>query len=165
MYGLFAGLFATGHQRAIDARRRGHRQRYLLWSAAAAICAAFGMAVLLSLGALFWVVGWWWANAILAWWVGVPLVGAAAAMRIAVPLGQPRLAYHLARRATWAGEDPEAAALVIAARAAARRQPMRPAARDAVIALRDARGRIGDAELAATGLLAWADGDRAGARA
>jgi hypothetical protein len=165
MYGLFVGLFMTGHQRAIDARRRGHRERYLLWSAAAAACAALGLSVLIALAILFWVVGWWWADLILAYWVGVPLVGAAIATRIAVPLGLPKLAHALARRAAWSGADPGAAALVIAARAAARHQPARADDRALVLALRDARGRVGDAEIAATALIAWADGDAPAARA
>jgi hypothetical protein len=152
-----------GHRRAIEARRAGRRGAHLAWSAAAAACAIAGGIVILGLVALFLHVGMWWLAVPLGYAAVMPLFAAPVAEHVAAPLGAVRLAHWMGSRALVSGGDPDAAALVWAARAAA----CRPSARGIawVEAARARRGRAGDAEVVATGLLAAARGDREAARA
>jgi hypothetical protein len=159
---LFA-LLAQAHRRAIEARRAGRRAAHLAWSAAAAASLCAGGAGLLGLIAMFVHVGWWWLALPLGYAALVPLFAAPVAEHVAAPLGAPRLAAWMGARALVSGGDPDAPALVWAARAAACRPSERAIAW--VEAARARRGRVGDAEVVATGLCAAARGDREGARA
>jgi hypothetical protein len=155
-------LLIAGHRKAIEARRAGRRSAFVAWSAAAALSAALAAVLVLGLGALFMHVGWWWAAIPIVAGAGLPVFAGPLAEHVAVPLGAARLAAFLGKRALGAGSDPDAVALVWAARAVAVKPT--PRALAWVLAARDRRGRIGDAEVVATGLCIAA-GDLAGARA
>ncbi|HTJ43351.1 MAG TPA: hypothetical protein VL463_14700 [Kofleriaceae bacterium] len=163
MRGAFYALLVAGHRRAVEARRAGRRSAYLAWSAAAALLATIAGVVILGMVGLFVHVGWWWAAIPLAYLAMVPLFAHPIAEQVASRMGAPRLAYFLGKRAIASGGEPEAVALVWAARAVACRPSDETIAW--VIAARDKRGRIGDAEVVATGLVMAARGDRDGARA
>jgi hypothetical protein len=163
MTGAFFAACVWGHRRAIEARRAGRRAAHLAWSAIAALLAVVGGVAILGLVALFVHAGVWWLVPPLLYFAVMPLFAEMFAEQVAAPLGAARLAYFMGERALSSGGDPDAAALVWAARAAACR-PSGPAT-GWVEQTRDKRGRVGDAEVVATGLVAAARGDRETARA
>src|SRR5215468_1631779 len=144
---------------AINARRRDRTARYVLWSAVAGVASA-AMLVLAAafVGFLWWLSLWWLALAMTAVLV-VPVLAGPLIRLALVPTGWHRLAYRVALYSR-PGPDPVGFALCVAAWAS------RDAAAAAwVDAHRDARRPLGDAEIAATALLAAGRGDTATARA
>jgi len=144
---------------AITARRRDRTARYVLWSVLAGIAnAAMLVMAAAFVGLLWWLSLWWLALAMGAVLV-VPLIAPALIRLALVPAGWHRAAYHAALYSR-PGPDPVAYALCVAAWAS----------RDGTAVVwvegrRDARRPLGDAEIAATALLAAARGDAATARA
>jgi hypothetical protein len=155
---LLFRLLMRAYRHVLAARRRRRSGAYVAWTAAA------GLAWITAALAIVWMIAFFAAGGL--WWLGLLLgaltAGAAAlgplARAACVPLGRVRLA-HACSRLADGGEDPEGTALVIGAWAAA----FEPPGRDQVPWLEErlaARGRIGDAEIAAAGLLAAARGER-----
>jgi hypothetical protein len=144
---------------AINARRRDRTGRYVLWSALAGAASA-AMLVLAAafIAVLWWLSLWWLALAMTAVLV-VPVVAGPVIRLVLVPAGWHRVAHRVALYSR-PGADPAAYALCVAAWAS----------RDAtatvwVEARRDTRRPLGDAEIAATALLAAGRNDTATARA
>ena len=144
---------------AINARRRDRTARYVLWSALAGVANA-AMLVLAAafVGFLWWLSLWWLALAMTAVLV-VPVVACALIQLVLVPAGWHRLAYQVALYSR-PGPDPIAYALCVAAWAS-----RDDAAAAWVDARRNTRRPLGDAEIAATAMLAARRGDDATARA
>ncbi len=145
-------------QSAIGARRRDRTARYLLWSVIAGVANAAMLALATSFVLFLWAVGLWWLGLAMTAVLVVPVIASAAIRLVLVPAGYHRLAYQAALYSR-PGPDPAAYALCVAAWAA----------RDGVAvawvsAQRDARRPLGDAEVAATALLAAGRGDAATAR-
>ncbi len=161
----FVPLLLAVRRRALEARRQHRSALFVALSATAAVVTVVALALLGVLATALWMVGLWW----LATAVGLAVAWAyfpwTLARDVAVPLGKPRLAAWLARRSSQFGAHRDGAAVVAAAWAMCRQRE--PSADDLVWveAQRDAAGRVGDCEVLATGLLAAARGDLAGARA
>jgi hypothetical protein len=155
---LLFRLLMRAYRHVLTARRRRRSAAYALWTLSAGLAWVTAALAMIWLVAFFAASGLWWLGLLLA----VVTAGAAALGPVArgvwVPLGRIRLAHGSARLADG-GEDPEGAALVIAAWAAA----FQPAGRDQVPWLEEriaARVRTGDADIAAAALLAAAQGER-----
>jgi hypothetical protein len=146
-------------QAAITARRRDRRAHHVAWSVAAGLASGAMIALATAFVLVLWSVGLWWLAVAMAALLIVPPLADGLARHVLVPAGYHRLAFHAARYSR-PGPDPQAYALCVAAWAA------RDGAAVAwVEARRDARTPLGDAEVAATALLAAARGDVATARA
>ena len=145
-------------QMAINARRRDRTARYIAWSVLAGVASA----AMLALGAAFVVFLWWlslwWLALVMAAVLVAPVLASALIRLVLVPAGLHRLAYHAALYSR-PGPDPAAYALCVAAWAS-----RDGAAVDWTSSRRDARRPLGDAEIAATALLAAGRGDAATAR-
>jgi len=144
-------------QAAVAARRANRTWRHLAWSALAGVVHAAMLAGAATLVVVVWQLGW--LAAPMAAVAIAPLATEWVLRFIAVPAGLHRLAYHAARF-TRSGADPRAFALCMAARAAGDLTAVAW-----VEAQRDTRTPLGDAEIAATGLVAATRGDAKTARA
>ncbi|HMG57924.1 MAG TPA: hypothetical protein VK601_30690, partial [Kofleriaceae bacterium] len=156
-------------QAAINARRRDRSARYLLWAVLAGLLNAVLLVLAIGFVALLWWVSLWWLALAMAGLLVVPQV-AGALIRIAlVPAGWHRLAYY-AGLYSRPGADPAAFALCAAAWASRDGTAIAwvEARREARCRPRDAAGDtatpLGDAEIAATALLAAGRDDPATAR-
>ena len=158
MYALPYFLMQRLHQAAINARRGDRTLRYLAWSAVAGIASAVMLALASAFVLLLWSVGFWWLALAMVAVLVVPVISNAAVRFVLVPAGYHRLAYHAAFYSR-PGADPAAYALCAAAWAS-----NGTAAAAWVEARREARGALGDAEVAATALLTAARGDAGAAR-
>jgi hypothetical protein len=151
-------LLQSLRQSAINARRRDRTARYIAWSAVAGVLAAVMIALASAFVVFLWSVGMWYLGVAIAALLVAPVLANAAIRLVLVPAGWPRLAYQVALYSR-PGPDPTAYALCVAAWAS------RDGAAIAwVEAQRDARQPLGDAEIAATALLAAGRGDAATAR-
>jgi hypothetical protein len=158
MYALPYLLLQRLRQAAINARRRDRTARYLAWSVLAGIANALMFALATAFVLLLWTVGLWWLALVMIAVLIVPVVADTLVRLVLVPAGHHRLTYY-GGLYSRAGADPPAYALCIAAWAS----------RDGgaiawVEARREARGPLGDAEIAATAFLAAARGDARTAR-
>jgi len=146
------------HQAAINARRRDRRGHYLAWSTLAGLTNGLMVALATAFVVFLWSVGLWWLALPMVAVLLVPPAAETLVRRVLAPGGFHRLAYHAGRHSR-PGADPGAYALCVAAWAA------RDGAAIAwVEARRDTRKPLGDAEVAATALLAAGRGDTATAR-
>jgi hypothetical protein len=146
-------------QAAINARRRDRTGRYLVWSALAGLASAAMLVLAAAFASLLWWAGLWYLALAMVAVLIVPVVAGPLIRTVLVPAGWHRLAFHAAQYSR-PGTDPVAYALCVAAWAS-----RTPSAAAWVEAQRDARGRpLGDAEIAATALLAAGRGDVATAR-
>nr|HEX4313189.1 hypothetical protein [Kofleriaceae bacterium] len=155
-------LFKKLHDYAIDARRRDRTWRYLAWSLAAGASAGVIIGATLSFAWLLILVHLWWLGIPFAVVLSVPMLEPILMRHVIVPMGWVRTAYRVAARSD-PGKDSEAYALCAAAWAYAHRP--RPADEAWLIAARDKRTPLGDAEVVTTALMASARGDAATARA
>jgi hypothetical protein len=158
-------LLLWARRKALAERRRGRSLRFLLITAASGAMLAVSLALIL---AFLWTllrVGMWPLGALFAALVAYGYLPWLAAQTIAIPLGRPRLAYHLAAEGREVHEDPVGGGLIAAAWALNRQRAPRPADAAWIEARRDATGRLGDCRIVATALVAAARGDRDGARA
>jgi len=145
-------------QAAINARRRDRSGRYLAWSALAGVASAVMLVLATAFVVLLWQVSLWWLALVMIGVLIVPVVAQTVLRFVLVPAGSHRLAYYAALYSR-PGTDQVAYALCAAAWAS------RDGAAVAwVEARRDARKPLGDAEIAATALLAASRGDARAAR-
>ncbi|HEX3757477.1 MAG TPA: hypothetical protein VHW23_02180 [Kofleriaceae bacterium] len=144
---------------AINARRRERTGRYVLWSVLAGLASAAMLVIAAAFVGLLWWLSLWWLALAMAAVLGVPLIAGPLIRHVLVPAGWHRAAYQVALYSR-PGPDPVAYALCVAAWTS-----RDPAAVAWVDARRDARQPLGDAEIAATALLAAGRGDAATARA
>ena len=158
MYALPYLLLQRLRQAAINARRKNRSWHYLAWS----VLAGLANAAMLVVGAAFVMVLW----ALALWWLALPMIAVLVVPVVAdtlvrfvfVPGGHHRLAYYAALYSR-PGADPPAYALCVAAWASTGGAQIAW-----VSARREARRPLGDAEVAATALLAAGRGDDATAR-
>jgi hypothetical protein len=155
VYALPYLVFARLHRAAIDARRNDRTWRFVAWSVIAGLIAALLVAVAVVLALLLVDRGWWpLALAVVALFV-VPPLHAPLVRHVWVPLGWVRAAYWTGRLS--GGRDPEAYALCAAAWAFSHDPDPRTEAW--LLARRDRRVPLGDAEIVVTALIASARGD------
>ncbi|MDQ3339155.1 MAG: hypothetical protein M4D80_28675 [Myxococcota bacterium] len=161
MYALPYILFSRLHQAAIAARRRDRTSHYLLWSACAGVLAALMLVVGATLLMLVWRVGLWPLAIVVFAIMIAPVVASTLTRHVFVPLGWKRFAFYggLAARP---GTDGEAYALCCAAWAFSRKPDAK--GEKWLVAHRDLRLPLGDAEVVVTGLIAAGRGDDATAR-
>ncbi|HEY0482496.1 MAG TPA: hypothetical protein VGD37_33475 [Kofleriaceae bacterium] len=145
-------------QAAINARRRDRTARYLLWSVLAGIAGGVMLVLVAAFVALLWSVSLWWLGLAMIAVLVVPVIGSALVRWVLVPAGAHRLAYRVAM---FSRPGPDPAAFALCAAAWASRSGTAVAW---VEARRDARRPLGDAEIAATALLAAGRGDAQTAR-
>lgn len=160
MYALPYLVLLRLHRAALDARRRDRTWHHVAWSIVLGATASVIVAMALIVTALLWRVGWWpLALAVLA--VGaLPVLQPLLARHVLVPLGWVRAAFWLAHLATM--QDSDAYALCVASWAHAARPT--PAGEAWIVARRNSRTPLGDAEVFVTALLAAARGDAETAR-
>ncbi len=160
MYALPYILFVRLHRAAIEARRNDHTWRFIAWSVVAGLIAALLVSVAALAALLLFDVGWWpLALAVIALFV-VPPLHAPIVRHVLVPLGAARTAYWVGKLA--GGRDPDAYALCVAAWAFSHDPD--PSTEAWLLARRDKRVPLGDAEVVATALIAGARGDAVTAR-
>lgn len=158
MYALPYLVLSWLRQAAINARRRARTARYLAWSVLAGVAAAVMLALASAFVLLLWTVGLWWLALVMVAVLVVPVIANPLIRGVLVPAGYHRLAYQLALYSR-PGPDPAAYALCAAAWACRDGDGVAWAC-----ARRDARHPLGDAEIAATALLAAGRGDAQTAR-
>jgi len=160
LYALPYILLVRLHRLALDARRRQRGWRYYGFSFAAALLASLLISAgLFAAWAMFYV-GWWFLGiAVIVIFVTPPLQPILS-RRVLVPLGLVRTSFWLAHFVSI--DDSDAYALCCAAWA----HSIKPTPVDEVwlIAKRDKRVPLGDAEIIVTALLAAARGDAETAR-
>ena len=161
MYALPYVIGARLHQAAVDARRRDRTCRYLAWSAVAGTCAALMITMAAVFGVLLWRAGLWPLAVATVAALVAPVVARVAIRHVLVPRGAYRAAYY-AGLVSRPGPDAPAYATCVAAWAVG--HAMAVTGEAWVIARRDARVPLGDAEVVVTALLAAARGDAAGCR-
>jgi hypothetical protein len=143
------------HRLALDARRRDRTWRYYAYSVVAGVLAAVLTSVaLLAAWAMFYV-GWWPLGVALIVLFALPPLQPVLARHVLAPLGLVRTSFWLAHFISM--DDSDAYALCCAAWAHARKPT--PAGEAWIIARRDNRIPLGDAEIIVTALLAAARGD------
>jgi hypothetical protein len=155
VYALPYILIIRLHRAALDARRRDRSWRYYAYSAVAALLAALLTSVALLAAWAMVYVGWWWLGVAIVVMFALPPLQPVITRRILAPLGLVRTSFWLAHFVSM--DDSDAYGLCVAAWANA----MKPtAAGEAwLIARRDKRVPLGDAEIIVTALLAAARGD------
>jgi hypothetical protein len=155
VYALPYILLVRLHRLALDARRRDRTWRYYAYSVAAGVLAAVltGVAVLAAWTMFY--VGWWWLGIAMVILFALPPMQPVLSRRMLVPLGLVKPSYWLAHFVSM--DDSDAYALVCAAWAHAAKPT--PAGEAWIIARRDKRVPLGDAEIIVTALLASARGD------
>ncbi len=161
MYTLPYLILARLHRAALDARRGDRTWRFVGYSVLAGVTA--GLAITIGL-AFAWelLLLRLWPLAIVFGIVAVtPPVATVVLRQVAVPSGRVKLAFVLAR-VSRPGPDPEAFALCAAAWAYARRPSA--AGETWLLARRDARDPLGDAEVVMTAFLALGHGNHDTAR-
>ena len=148
------------HRYALDARRKERTWRYLGWSVVVGVTAGVLLATATFLT--------WFLLYVDLWWIAIPFAGLVA-VRVLAPLmvrhaitglGWTRVAYWTAH--AEAVRDPVGYALCAAAWAHAHRPD--PAGEAWIVARRDKRQPLGDAEVVVTALLVAARGDADTAR-
>jgi hypothetical protein len=156
---LTLGYYATQRlrQAAISARRRNRSGHYIAWSVVAGLASAAMIALACAFVAMLWSVLWWLALLMVVLLI-VPVVADNLVRFVLVPAGYHRLAYY-GGLYSRPGTDPDAYALCVAAWASTGGEAIAW-----VEARRDARRPLGDAEIAATALLAAVRGDAGTAR-
>lgn len=158
---IFYVLIFRLHRKAIDARRRDRTVRFYSWSIIAGACAGFLLGGALMAVTVLFAVGLWWMAIPVGLYLMGPMLEPALARHVLAPLGWAQVAYWAARADST--KDPEAYALCSAARACARNRS--GDAEAFVIARRNRRKPLGDAEVVATAFLAAGRGDAETARA
>jgi hypothetical protein len=161
MRGLLIGLLMALQRRAIAERRKGRTWSFVALTAFSGVALAVFVGWIAFLMAMLVYLGVWWLALLLGALAAVAIVPGPLARAVAVPLGQVRLAYQLGRISA----DGDSVGLVLAARALNRQRAPDPDDAAWIEARRDAAGRLTDAQVIATGLVAAARGDRDGARA
>lgn len=160
MYALPYLLVIRLHRLALDARRRDRTWRYYAYSVIAGVLAALLSAVaLLAAWAMFYV-GWWPLGIAMIVLFALPPLQPIVHRHLLAPLGLVRTSFWLAHFVSM--DDSDAYALCCAAWAHA----MKPAPESEawLIARRDRRVPLGDAEIIVTALLAAGRGDAETAR-
>jgi hypothetical protein len=160
MYALPYLVLQWLRQAAINARRRDRTGRYLAWSVLAGLASAAMLVLGSAFVVLLWQVSLWWLALAMISVLVVPVIAGTLLRVVLVPAGAYRLAYYAALYSR-PGTDPVGYALCAAAWASDDGDG------DAIAwveARRDARSPLGDAEIAATALLAATRGDAGAAR-
>jgi hypothetical protein len=158
MYALYYLLLYPVRQAAINARRGAHTGHYIAWSVVAGVTNAAMLALATAFVVLLWSLSLWWLALAMIAVLVVPAIAGAVLRLVLVPAGYHRLSYHAALYSR-PGTDPAAYALCVAAWASTGGTAIAW-----VEARRDARKPLGDAEVAATALLAATRGDTTTAR-
>jgi hypothetical protein len=161
VYALPYILIIRLHRLALDARRRDRTWRYYGYSLAAGVLAAVLTAIAL-FGAwlMFYYVGWWHLGIAMIVFFALPPLHPVINRHLLVPLGLVRTSFWFAHFISM--DDSDAYGLCCAAWA----HSVKPTPRGEawLIARRDKRVPLGDAEIIVTGLLASARGDAETAR-
>ena len=160
MYALPFILFMRMHRAALDARRKDRTWRFLAWSGVAGLLATVLLLCLFAATFVLFAGGLWWLAIPLLVLFAVPIAQAPIVRHIVVPLGWYRVAFWVGHFASM--EDSDAYGLVCAAWAHSRRPT--PTGEAWIVARRDLRRPLGDAEVVVTALVAAGRGDADGAR-
>jgi hypothetical protein len=160
LYTLPYLLFMRLHRAALDARRRDRTWRYFAWSGVAGILGSLLVALTVSTAWMLWVIGWWPLALAMIALFAVPVAQPVLQRHVLVRLGAVRCAYWLGHLVTM--RDSDAYGLACAAWALTGRPT--PASEAWLIARRDRRRPLGDAEIVVTALVAAARGDADTAR-
>lgn len=160
MYGLLGILLFRLRRHAIDARRTDRTWRYLAWSFLSATLTAIVVSGVLFAALVLLVHGLWWLALPVLMLLAIPVAQHLTVRHVLVPLGAVRTAFWVGHFATM--QDSDAYGLVCAAWAHAHRPDPRDEAW--LIARRDKRKPLGDAEVVVTALIAAARGDADTAR-
>jgi hypothetical protein len=160
MYALPYILIIRLHRLALDARRRDRTWRYYAYSVVAGVLAALltGIAVLAA-WAMFYI-GWWPLGIAMIVLFVLPPIQPVIQRNLLVPLGLVRTSFWLAHFVSM--DDSDAYALSCAAWAHSMKPT--PDGEAWIVARRDKRVPLGDAEIIVTALLASARGDAATTR-
>ena len=155
MYALPYIVLIRLHRMALDARRRDRTWRYYLYSVLAGLLAGLLAAFALFGAYIMFYVGWWWLAIAMIVIFALPPLQPVINRHGFVPLGLVRPAYWLAHFVSM--DDSDAYGLVCASWAHLRKPT--PAGEAWIIAKRDKRVPLGDAEIIVTALLAASRGD------
>ncbi len=161
---MLAPLLLEVRRRALAARRGGRTRMFLVLTAIAAVLQVVAISWIVGFAVLLWQVGVGWLGAAYLGLVAIGYLPWTVARGVAVPLGRPRLAYHVGGMAREAKDDPVGVSLILAGWALCRQREVDADDAAWIERQRDARGRTGDARVIATALVAEARGDRAAAR-
>ncbi len=145
---------------AIDARRADRTWRYLAWSLLSGTITAIAISGLLFAGLMLLANGLWWLALPVLVVLAVPIAQHLVVRHVLVPLGAVKTAYWVGHFASM--EDSDAYGLVCGAWAYSHRP--NPTDEAWLIARRDTRKPLGDAEVVVTALIAAGRGDAETAR-
>ncbi|HEY5926820.1 MAG TPA: hypothetical protein VIV11_34270 [Kofleriaceae bacterium] len=155
MYALPYLILIRLHRLALDARRRDRTWRYYAYSVAAGVLAGVLFSLALAAAWLMVQVKLWYLGVAMIVLFVLPPLQPVISRRILVPLGMVRTSFWLAHFVSM--DDSDAYGLVCAAWAHSHKPTPRSEAW--IIARRDKRVPLGDAEIIVTALLASARGD------
>ena len=160
MYGPIGIALLRLHRYAIDARRKDRTWRYVAWSVLAGALTAIAISGVLFAALMLVANGLWWLALTVLALLAIPIAQPLIIRHALVPLGAVRTAFWVGHFATM--EDSDAYGLVCAAWAYAHRPD--PTDEAWLIARRDKRRPLGDAEVVVTALIAAGRGDADTAR-
>ena len=156
MYAVPYVILMRIHQAAIAARRRSRTWHYLAWSALAGVVASLMIAMGISFIVLLAIAGLWWLAVPFTGFMVLPVIASTITRHVFVPRGWTRIAYY-GGACSRPGDDATAYGLCTAAWAFAHRPS--PSSEAWLIARREARMPLGDAEVVLTALVAAGRGD------
>jgi len=160
MYGPLGVVLFRLSRHAIGARRNRTWRRFLAWSLLAGTLTAIPVSGLFFAGLMLLVNGLWWLALPVFALIAVPIVQHLFVRHVLVPLGAVKTAYWVGHFASM--EDSDAYGLVCGAWAYSHRP--NPTYEAWLIARRDERTPLGDAEVVVTALIAAGHGDAETAR-
>jgi hypothetical protein len=152
--------FMRLHRAALDARRRTRTRQYYVYAVGAGLLAGLLAGVAMFAGYVMWDVGLWYLAVLVVGFFAVPPVQPVIQRHVLVPLGAVRTAFWLGHFVSM--KDSDAFALCCAAWAYSARPTTHGEAW--IVARRDKRRPLGDAEIVVTGLIAAGRGDAVTAR-
>lgn len=160
MFALPYIAFIRLHRAALDARRQTRTWQYYAYSVAAGVLAAFLVGFAALAAYVMFEVGWWYLGLLVIAFFVTPPLQPLVQRHVLVPLGAVRTAFWAAHLVSM--QDSDAFALCCAAWAHAAKP--RDAGEAWIVARRDKRRPLGDAEIVVTALLAAGRGDAATCR-
>ncbi len=160
MYALPFLALVRLYRHALNARRQDRTWRYLAWSFVASAILAVVLATIAFVTVALVAAGLWWLALPLVALFAIPVAQQPIVRHALVPLGWYRAAFWVGHFASM--EDSDAYGLVCAAWAYSHRPT--PTAEAWLIARRDQRKPLGDAEVVVTALIAAGRGDAETAR-
>ena len=165
MRALVVSAALWARRRALAERRRGRGAAFVGWTLASGVVLGLCVAAIATFTWSLVALGLWWLAPIWVALVALVFLPWETARHVAVPLGWPKLAFHLGAESFDFADDRIGGGLIAAAWAACRQREPDPDALAWIEGKRDGSGRLGDCRVIATALIAEARGDRDGARA